>query len=280
NKIKDSEIKMCDKAGNILECLASSEIIEIDSERCLLSIIKDITERKRSEQKILHFQKAVDSSSDAIGISTPTGKHYYQNQSYTELFGWSVEDANRVSRPPRTIYTDEDVRREVFETIMRGGAWNGEVEMIGKDNHKLNILLRAYSIKDEEGKVIGLVGVHTDITERKRAEKKLEFAKEHAEAASAAKSDFLANMSHEIRTPMSVIAGFSDMLVSEELTKEQMAYAELIRNAGKSLLVIINDILDFSKIEAGKLEVTVTDYSLKEILGDVESMMHPLAVTK
>ena len=119
-----------------------------------------------------------------------------------------------------------------------------------------------------------------DITQHKKAEKQLETAREQAEAANVAKSQFLANMSHEIRTPMSVITGFANLLVMEELTDEQKTQAMLIQKAGKSLLRIIDDVLDFSRIEAGKLEVRTREFPLKKLLDRVESMMQPLAAKK
>ncbi|MFC1614377.1 PAS domain S-box protein [Gemmatimonadota bacterium] len=134
-------------------------------------IASDITDLKQAEERLRYFQKAVDGATDAIGMSTPEGRHYYQNQAMTELFGgMTTEEVDGESGPPSTIYADEAVGREVFETIMKGETWNGEVKMVGKDGRELDIFLRAYSIKDEKGKVIGLVGVHNDITERKRTE--------------------------------------------------------------------------------------------------------------
>jgi HD-GYP domain-containing protein (c-di-GMP phosphodiesterase class II) len=56
---------------------------------------------------------------------------------------------------------------------MGGGSWSGELEMISKSGRKIPFLLRADAIKDESGKIIGLIGLHTDITERKQAEEKL-----------------------------------------------------------------------------------------------------------
>jgi PAS domain S-box-containing protein len=133
-------------------------------------IASDITERKQAEERLRYFQRAVDGATDAIGMSTPDGRHYYQNEAMTELFSLSTEEIDGTSGPPSTIYADEAVGREVFETIMKGETWNGEVKMIGKDGRELEILLQAYSIKDENDKVIGLVGVHNDITARKRAD--------------------------------------------------------------------------------------------------------------
>ena len=81
--------------------------------------------------------------------------------------------------PPSTLYADETIGREVFETIMSGIPWIGEVEMNGKNNEILNILLRAYPTMDSDGNVRRLFGVHTDITKQKQTEKELRKHREH-----------------------------------------------------------------------------------------------------
>ncbi|MFH1655996.1 MAG: PAS domain S-box protein [Candidatus Omnitrophota bacterium] len=139
-------------------------------ERIILLAIEDITERKQAGEKLFYFKKAVDSATDAIGMSTPEGRHYYQNVAFTKLFGLSVKETDGVSGPPATVYADEKVGRKVFDTMMRGDSFIGEVKMLDKDRNEKDILLRAYSIKNEKGKVIGLVGIHTDNTERKKVE--------------------------------------------------------------------------------------------------------------
>ncbi len=66
-----------------------------------------------------------------------------------------------------------------------------------------------------------------------------------------AKSNLLANISHEIRTPLTGILGFTDILLSTELSQEQEGYAANIKMSGEVLLSLLNDLLDSSKIEAG-----------------------------
>ncbi len=124
----------------------------------------DITSQKTVEESLRIFKASVEESADAVGMSTPEGYHYYQNAEFTRLFGEIGAD------PPSTVYVDPAIGRQVFRTIMSGACWMGEVLMYSKDRSILHILLRAYPIMNDDGNLIGLAGLHTDITGRKRME--------------------------------------------------------------------------------------------------------------
>ena len=111
-------------------------------------------------------------------------------------------------------------------------------------------------------KLVGLIGIERDITERKEVE-------DAAQEASRAKSDFLAKMSHEIRTPMNAIVGMTELALREDNLVSAREHILTVKQAGANLLSIINDILDFSKIETGNLEIIPATYSFSSLVSDV-----------
>ena len=110
--------------------------------------------------------------------------------------------------------------------------------------------------------------------------RQLRRAKKIAEEASKAKSDFLASMSHEIRTPINVIMGIGELISREATDTKMKQYAYSINSSANSLLCLINDVLDFSKMEAGKLKIRSDQYSLSNLISDVEIMIKSRAESK
>lgn len=108
----------------------------------------------------------------------------------------------------------------------------------------------------------------------------ISLARAKAEESDRLKSSFLTNMSHEIRTPMNAIVGFSELLVTENLTQsEQRDYIKIISNSGKNLVSIIEDLLDMSKIDTNQMapnysEVDV-DLCVSELYDSIRILIPP-----
>ena len=123
--------------------------------------------------------------------------------------------------------------------------------------------------------------VMTDCTEDKNLRFQLEQALHIAKVANKSKSNFLANMSHDIRTPMNAIVGFANLLeknVNDE--KKVKDYIIKISNASKHLLGLINDILDMSRIESGNTTINIQEFSIENIVEEINDIVQPLVKAK
>ena len=135
-----------------------------------MSITRDISKRKQTEDELLRILAGIEGTGDAIGIAMPDGSHFYQNKSFTELFGYTVDELNKPLKIVN-LFADKERGNNILKKIMSGNDWNGELDMVDKSGNVFPVLLRANAIKNKEGNVIGLSGVLNDITERKRLEK-------------------------------------------------------------------------------------------------------------
>jgi signal transduction histidine kinase len=101
--------------------------------------------------------------------------------------------------------------------------------------------------------------------------------------ASKHKSQFLANMSHELRTPLNAILGYTELVLDGiygEAPQKAQDVLKRVESNGRHLLGLINDVLDLSKIEAGELKLSLTAYSMKDVVYNVFSAVEPLATKK
>ncbi len=232
----------------------------------------EVEERMQAETRLRkqeEFARAViDFTPNLIYVKDWNGVVVLANRAFAEFKGTTVENltgADFRKFHPKPLEADKFLADD--QEVMISGRDKLIREETSTDSkgkiHWLQTYKRAFPSSD--GK-IQVLGVSTDITERREAEIQWESATAAAEAANRAKSEFLANMSHEIRTPMNGIIGMTQFLLETDLSDEQREFASTVRNSGDALLTIINDILDFSKIEAGKLAFEQINFDLRETL--------------
>jgi len=183
-----------------------------------------------------------------------------------------------------SVHPDDMPRvQDTLKDYFDGNAdiYQVELRLRCKDNSWKWVLCRGKVInKDSTGNPIKMMGLHTDIGNRKALELEIRQEKEHANKANKAKSEFLSSMSHELRTPLNAILGFSQLMAddpSEPLTENQADSVHYILKSGKHLLTLINDILDLSKIESGNVDLSIEPLSINDILDECISLIRPFA---
>ena len=245
-------------------------------------IIHDITDRKRTQEKIKQLSQAVEQSPVAIVITNTMGAIEYVNPKFIETTGYSQEEI--IGKNPRVLksgHTSANEYKHLWQTLMSGSEWYGEFHNKKKDGTLYWESASISPILNSQGIATHYIAIKEDITERKLIEQQLIKAKEKAEESDRLKLAFLANMSHEIRTPMNGILGFTELLKDHSLSSDvQQEYIKIIEKSGKRMLNIINDIINISKVESGQIEITPLKTNVNEQFEYLLTFFKPEAAQK
>lgn len=136
---------------------------------------KDVSARKFSELELLQFKKIIESTKDGIAISNTNSGIVYLNSGFTALLGYDEKSLEVVGGLSKT-YADRFLANRVFETLISGEHWRGDVELITKDGKHLSFFLSGGPIYNDKDQLIAYYGIYTDITTRKEAEQHLQIA--------------------------------------------------------------------------------------------------------
>lgn len=128
----------------------------------------------------------------------------------------------------------------------------------------------------EEGKLAGLTGIMSDITERRKGEEELLKAKEKAEESNRLKSAFLATMNHELRTPLNHILGFSDLMRSGAILENIVDYSDIIYKSSQNLLEIIEGIFELALAEQSDIKLKIHTFKCLDLFLSNKSVLNEI----
>jgi len=263
---KTLELSAICKNGNEITIELSLSAIKLSGEWNAIGIIRDITERKRTEKALAEsenlYRTIIETTIDGFYIIDKNGKIIDVNTAYCQASGYSREELLNMHVPEIDVSDSETDVKSRISRMIKFGYERFETIHRKKDG---TVMILAESITYNEEKEV-FYCFHRDITEHKKNLELLKQSKEEAERANKAKSEFLAMMSHEIRTPMNGIIGMTELLLTTKLAKTQREYLESVQTSAYTLLDTINDILDFSKIESGKLDIENIDFNIRELI--------------
>jgi PAS domain S-box-containing protein len=283
--VLDYALEIQRREGHITPVLYNASVYRNEDGEVIgiFAAARDITERKKAEEKIQILANVVESSNDAIITESLDGIITSWNKGAEQVYGYLAEEV--LGRNISILEPDntEGETKHLIEKIKKGEkVQHYETLRLKKDGTIISVSITLSPVFNVSGKLVAISSTAGDITEKKIAENLL-CEKQVAEVANRTKNEFLANMSHELRTPLNSIIGFSDMLYEQaygELNKRQLRAVGNISNSGKHLLNLINGILDLSKIEANKMELDYREFELAAKLGLIRNILHPIADKK
>jgi PAS domain S-box-containing protein len=257
--------------------------LRTDEGTLVMSAIRDITDRRKAEQK---FRGLLESAPDAMVIVDRSGRIVLVNTQTEKLFGYARAELLGQSVDMlvpdrfRTLHPEHRTRYFADSRVRPMGAG---LQLHGrrKDGSEFPVEISLSPLDTEEGMLVS--SSIRDISDRRQAERVLQEKNVELERASRAKDQFLAMMSHELRTPLNAIIGFTGTLLMRlpgPLTGDQEKQLRTVQASAKHLLSLINDLLDLAKIESGKVELDLQAVPVCDVVREVCTSLQPAAEKK
>ncbi|MEA2487177.1 MAG: hypothetical protein QOF16_831 [Actinomycetota bacterium] len=230
----------------------------------LISIIRDITERKRVERALSESEQLFRQIFQAgpVGIATANEDFKFTrvNAAYCKLVGYGEEEllgqSFAVVTHPDDVDSDETLARRLFAGEIP--SYQIEKRYLRKSGEMIWVSVSASVVRDDDGLVSYGIAIVEDVTARKEAE-------EEMQRVDAAKSEFIANAAHELRTPLTAIWGLSSTLAAKrkDLSEEQLEWSiQTIDRQGKRMGMLVRNLLDITQMDYGRLRIELRPLSI------------------
>jgi PAS domain S-box-containing protein len=249
----------------VLECRFIPEFAPDGSVETLMTLTRDVTERKRADELLRaseeRFRMVADNISqltwtcDQLGNVTWYNKRWldYTGLSFEEMKGWGW---TKVHHPDHLDRVVDGVAR----SRESGEIWEDTFPLRGKDGTYRWFLSRAVPIRNEAGDVVQWFGTSTDITEERLLQESLR-------ESDRRKDEFLATLAHELRNPLAPIRTGLEVL---KMTTGDAAATSAIRASmerqTQQLITLVDDLLDVSRITRGRLKLQMARVELADIV--------------
>jgi PAS domain S-box-containing protein len=231
-----------------------------------------------------HLAAAIEASPDAIFVKDRHLRYVACNDAWLRLV--SVRRENAIGATDADLFPPEIAaprRARDLPVIERGETVLNEhtVEVAGED---VLYVSRKDAYRDRKGRIAGMWGTATDITERRRLENErdrllaqVQRQLEQLTELDRLKDDFLATVSHELRTPLASILGYLELLSESELDEEDAGFVAVIDRNAHRLLQLVEDLLLVSRLQSGRIELARVDVELGALARDCLEAARPRA---
>ena len=283
------ELSICSKDGARRDLELTGAIYEADGQRFVQCGVRDVTQRRESDEIRSHMAAIIESSDDAIISKTLEGVIMSWNAGAERIFGYT---ANEIIGKPIYVLIPPgrfDEEPAILDKLKRGERVDHyETIRLTKDGREVDISVTVSPVRDSTGRIVAASKIARDITDRRQFEierdellERAQAARASAEAANRIKDEFLALLSHELRTPLNAILGWTRMLRTGKFDDVTAGRAiETIERNAKAQAQLIEDLLDVSRIITGKLRIDPRPVDPGEVITAAVEAVRPAADAK
>ena len=274
------ELLIIRKDGTEVPIELTSAYTTYKGKRANVAYIRDITERKQTEEK---HKAIIETTVDGFWISNLEGRLLEVNDAYCKITGYTREELFEMSIwDIEALESPEDVIRHI-QQLRKQGYTSFESKHKCKDGKIIDVEVSSNYLDMGEGTIFSFI---RDITERKLVEQKLKEYSEHLEEQVEKRTaelqeqirkriDYTRALVHELKTPLTPLVAASDFLASKLQEEPLLSFAKNINAGAINLSNRIEELLDLAKGEMGTLELIYKPVDFQQLLKDTIDYMTP-----
>ena len=229
----------------------------------------------------------IDTIPDQIYIKDTESRFILCNQAVTVNAGTN-DTAELIGKTDFDFFPPEDAKVyfEDEQTLMKQGIplINHEEKIVNKNTGEVSWnLTTKIPYFDDNGKLLGLIGINRDISQRKKVEKALEESEILLRELNATKDKLFSIIAHDLKNPFSSIIGFSEMLMEAagDLDPNRVKeYSEAIYSAANQTLQLLENLLQWARMQQNSVVFERTDNRFRDLSVDALAMVAVSAVRK
>ncbi len=267
------------KDKSVFPVEVSSNIVEINNEKIILAVVRDISERKEAENALIESEakhrRMFENSPEAMALADKLGFVTDCNPALLKVFDLKKEEVVGKHFTKITRFSPKKIPSyiKLFSKVIVGKQnLTADFEWIDRNTKPRSGIVHMTPIF-EKGKVSGIQALLKDTTHQKEFEKNLILAKEKAEENDRLKTAFLETMSHELRTPLNAVIGFSNLISDEKNIDNIQEMNSYISDNGQKLLTIIESIFDLSILETKTSIIKSEEIDINKLLSELGQSM-------
>ena len=240
---------------------ASISQMETGGQRFYTVILRDITERRRTEERLLEQAAMLNLAKDAIIVRDPQGQVIFWNQGAERMYGWAAEEAVgqdvRLMQCPAPVSEFEKANRAVIEQ----GTWSGELQQLSRDGRKLTAECNWTLIRDAAGQPKSILAINTDITEKKKLE--AQFLRAQRLESIGTLAGGIAHDLNNVLSPMLMAVQMLQLKVADEQGQRML---DLLRTNAERGGEMVRQVLSFARGIGGERAAMQLRHLVREIV--------------
>ena len=247
---------------------------------------KNVTERKKVDEVQLKIYLAVKNSREVIFLTDKEGIITLINPEFTKMYGYTAEEVIGKTTPrilKSGISTREQTKQLWKALLNKKSIPTSQYINKCKGGELIDVEGSADPIIDDNGDIIGFLGIQRDITERKESEKALKESEQRLHELNATKDKFFSIIAHDLRAPFNSLIGFSEILVKEIQNKNfdnVDEYANIIHDISNQSFSLLNNLLDWSMNQTGKFTFNPEKICITKLSNNLIDYFNNLALHK